>query len=291
MKRFLKLFVVLVLLNNMNVYAQKTVCDSYTLIYPMSDTETYVEAEGKAINQARIEMVANNFGTIVSSSSYVTVDNHGSSSRTYAWLDVKGEWLKDTSEPVVRRMIRNDRFVLEVTVSGRIREIETIPIDLSCKLLRNGTAEEYVSHDCRFNHGDKMYMSFRSPCDGYIAIYLYESATREVSCLYPYNGMSVEQMKITGGEEYVFFSKKNSAGVDPLSIKEFRLECDEDKTFEAATLYVVFSPNKFVKANDNQLEDGFRQLDEKDFNKWLQRLRVYDKEMNLRSFYVTVQRK
>ena len=59
---------------------------------------------------------------------------------------------------------------------------------------------------------------------------------------------------------------------------------------EMVRLYVVFSPNKFTKANDNA--DGpVRSLPFEDFHNWLSRIRKLDADMNLLPYDIVIRRK
>ena len=63
------------------------------------------------------------------------------------------------------------------------------------------------------------------------------------------------------------------------------MTCSSDKQVENNKIYVIFSPNMFIKANDNNSgvnEYGMdlpRQLDFQSFNKWLSKNRKHDKDM------------
>lgn len=267
------------------VSAQRVVSDTYTYSYVMSDTETLKQAEVKAVKQAQLKMIADNFGTLVSQTTALAVSDDVESI-TYGEVEVKGEWLSDNAAPKIRKSVANDHFVLEVTVSGKIRELVSVPIDLKCHVLKNGTDDRYASTD--FKHGDRLYMSFKSPVDGYLAVYLGDMET--VNCLFPYNGSSMDIMKVSGGEEYILFSKANPGSLDPFAISEYPLGCSPGNTMEMVRLYVVFSPNKFTKANDNA--DGrLRSLPFEDFHTWMSKVRRMDTEMNLISSDIVIRRK
>ena len=58
-------------------------------------------------------------------------------------------------------------------------------------------------------------------------------------------------------------------------------------------IYIIYSPNSFVKANDNQtVSDGQlelpRELSLKDFRKWLAKNRMRDKDMQVDIRSITI---
>lgn len=264
--------------------AQRVENGTYTHRYVMSDSETFMQAKENAIQEAQRQMIAEHFGTIVGSTTALTIDDEVKSV-TYGDADIKGYWLADNAAPIIRKSVVNDHFVLDVTVSGKIQEFVSTPIDLKCAVLKNGTDNRYVSTD--FKNRDKLYLSFKSPVDGYLAVYLGDRET--VNCLFPYNGSSPEIMKISAGEEYILFSKAKSGNLDPLAVPEITLSCSPGNKMEMANLYVIFSPNEFTKAND-YAADNFRYLPFEEFHSWLSRIRRLDTKMNLKSFTLTISR-
>lgn len=264
--------------------AQRVENGTYTHRYVMSDSETFMQAKENAIQEAQRRMIAEHFGTIVGSTTALTIEDEVKSV-TYGDADIKGYWLADNAAPIIRKSVVNDHFVLDVTVSGKIQEFVTIPIDLKCAVLKNGTDNRYASTD--FKHRDNLYLSFKSPVDGYLAVYLGDWET--VNCLFPYNGFSPEIMEISAGEEYILFSKAKSGNLDPLAVPEVTLRCSPGNQMEMATLYVIFSPNEFTKANDYAADD-FRYLPFEEFHSWLSRIRRLDTKMNLISYKITISR-
>jgi hypothetical protein len=111
-----------------------------------------------------------------------------------------------------------------------------------------------------------------------------------VNCLFPYNGSSPDVMQVSAGEEYVLFSKAKSGNLDPFAVQECPIGCSPGNEMEMVTLYVVFSPNEFTKANDNTVTRGFRYLPFKEFHTWLSRIRRLDTKMNLKSYNITIRR-
>lgn len=280
-----KSFVLAILiLSSMPLWAQKVVKDTHTTIYVVSPTETIRQAEINAVMQARTEMIADHFGTFVGVDDLILIKEGNTSGITYGETEVMGEWIETIAEPVIKKAVRNDSFVLEVTVSGKIREIASTPIDLRCKVLRNGDTDR--CEDTSFRHGDYMYLSFQTPVDGYLTVYLTDGET--VQCLFPYKGLSVDSMKVEADTKYVLFSRRHSGNIDPSKVQKMRLGCTDDVEYDR--LYVIFSPNKYVKAVDYDNAGMPRQLGFREFHEWLSKMRRMDKEMNVRGFGIEIRK-
>lgn len=265
--------------------AQRIVSGSHTCRYIVPDTESFNQAAVKAVTRAQVEMIAEHFGTIVGSSTSLTIAE-SVTSVTYGETEVKGEWIETLSAPVIRKVVVNDHFALDVTVHGKIMEILSTPIDLKCQVLKNAPDLRFASED--FTHGDKMYLYFKTPVDGYLAVYMGDGKC--ANCLFPYNGFPAETMKVSADEEYILFSRTRPGKFDPFSFREYPLGCRADNEMEVVRLYVVFSPNKFTKASDSA-DGDLRSLPFEDFHSWLSKARRMDPEMNVISSDITIRRK
>lgn len=195
--------------------------------------------------------------------------------------EVKGEWLEDTEKPEVKIVDTTDEgmLVIKAKVEGRAREITNDAADFDALVLRNGTELRMAETD--FKEGDRLYLYFKAPTDGYMAAYLIDES-QTVYCLLPHEDDGDGQQPVVHGREYVFFSERYDAdyhGKDGLVVT-----C-EDERLELNRIYVMFSPNSFTIANDQQgksLGNGLhrpRQLSIKDFNRWMSRVCSRDKQM------------
>ena len=283
MKKTFVLLIMMALLGIGEANAQKIASGKHVYTYYMSETETLKEAEDNAVKQAKLSMIADYFGTYVESSTMLQIEETVRSV-TYGQIDVKGEWLADIHPPRIVKKVVDDHFALEVTVHCRIREYVSTPIDIHCQVLKNGTDARFAS--CDFRNGDRMYLSFKSPCDGYLAVYMNDG--KDVFCLFPYNGLSADIMKIKADSDYILFSKLIPGDIDPAGVQEYPLGCSPGKQMETLNIYVLFSPNKFVKANDYPNGPQHRSLPWKEFNEWSSKVRTRDSEMNLLQYSVTI---
>lgn len=170
------------------VYSQKvkTVETSYT--YHAPENVTLEEAKRTALDRAKISAISDAFGTMVTQSNTTVVSNKNGHTDTHFYSlggsEVKGEWIETTKDPVYNITYESGMLVVSVEVVGKIREIVSASIDITAKVLRNGTEEKFESSD--FRSGDDMFLYFRSPVDGYLVVYLLDETTQEVFCLLPY---------------------------------------------------------------------------------------------------------
>lgn len=273
-----------------NMQAQQTRTETGTGIFVIPKNMTIEQAEVEAVKMVQNKIIADNFGTIVGSFTAMTLsDRNGesyTSSFTNADIEVKGEWLETTSGPYIEKKVQGDEFVLEVTISGKIREIQSAPIMYKASVLRNGVDDNCASDT--FRHRDKMYVSFQSPEAGYLTIYITDG--KDVQCLYPYAGLSAEYMKVSADKKYILFSRQHCGELDPMVVKECPLGCTEDN--EPNRIYVIFSPNKYSKAVDYPGKGGNapRSLPFEEFQSWISRLRRLDKEFTPRHFDIMIRK-
>ena len=245
-------------------------------------------ARATAIEQARIQALADAFGTLIEQTTFTRQENiDGTSFINMLALGestVKGEWLNDTKEPETEVLYEDHFLIVTAHVWGVARELVSVPIDISAKVLKNGTLDRY--EDDNFRDGDDIYLSFQSPTKGYLAVYLMDDKG-DAYCFLPYANDVDGMFEVKANKPYVLFSTNHAEKGE--ACDEYVLTCD--KTLERDMLYVIFSPNPFVKANDasapvkvkvgkEELELP-RQLPYKAFQRWLLKNRRIDKKMQI----------
>lgn len=260
-------------------FAQRSekVCAEY--IYHAPENISLEEAKRIALDRAKVQAIANEFGTIVSQSNTTLVSNrNGEASSDFFSIggsDVKGEWIETIGQPEFIITYEQGMLVVKAIVTGRIREIVSAQIDLKVEVLCNGTDLKYARSD--FKSGDDLYLYFKSPVNGFLTVYLLDEVSQMVYCLLPYKSSSEAVTPIGKDKHYIFFSAKHAGDVGHL-IDEYEMTCNE--SVERNTIYVIFSPNEFAKANSNKVDDLLPQeLSFKEFQKWLVKLRNRDKEI------------
>ena len=268
MRRF---FLSILVLAVLTCYAQKTVsvCGEYRYVAP--ENVSPAEAKTTAIERARLEAMANEFGTNVSQTTLNTTRiNNGETQIDFLSMggtEVKGDWLGDTKEPEISITYEQGMLVVTAKVCGKAREIVNASVDISVKVLCNGIESEH------FKNNDKLSVTMKSPVNGYIAIFLRDDITGTVACLLPYETENGKARKIKRNELYTMISTK-----DPLYPyqEETILVTKRDK--ETNTLIFVFSENEFAMPNTENGE-YLPELSIPDFQKWLRKNRMKDEKM------------
>ena len=274
--------IILLLLFSTNLPAQKTekICGEYTYIAP--ENVNVEQARQIALDRAKIEALAEKFGTTVSQNNATIVENTNGASDvrflSFGGSEVKGEWIETTKEPQYDVSYKEGvGTIVKVSVCGKAREIAGAGIDFTAKVLKNGTEAKFESEN--FRDGDSIYLLFRSPSDGYLAIYLIDES-QTAYCLLPYMNASSGNVRIKSGKEYVFFSERQADHTESAIVNEYVLTTG--KSAEQNFLYVIFSPNEFTKANDTKEGEALpRELRYSDFQQWLSKNRTRDKDMKV----------
>lgn len=253
--------------------------------YRIDKRESREMAERHALHDARNAALEKAFGVYVAAQTTMEtstkVENESADTHSdlyeIAHNTVRGEWLETLEERVE---MSADGTTIIAYVRGRAREIEDVAISLIAKVLRNGTEPKFESE--QFTEGDDMYLYFRSPIDGYLTVYLHDEVAETVYCLLPYKGMGDGAATIEHDKSYVFFSAKKAdeTGIAPAIVDEYALSCTNNREYN--TLYVIFSPREFAKANADDTEELLpRRLSFKAFSSWLLRHRTADRRMQL----------
>jgi len=274
-----------------NLSAQKTVkvCGEYTCRAP--ENVSLEQAKKMVLEQAKLAALAEEFGSTVSQwNSSIIKNENGKSDISFLSLggsEVNGEWIEDLNIKYGDPYYDKEMLVLSVSVCGKAREITRANIDFSAKVLSD--AEKKYETD-NFRDGQDIYLSFRSPVNGYLAVYLVDE-DETAFCLLPYPDDPTGKVPVKAGKEYIFFSPKHADPAEKQSvIKEYELRCGS-KSIETNFLYIIFSPNEFIKANDVQKDRLLPgELSFADFQKWLAKNRQRDKDMQVETKSLTIRK-
>lgn len=250
-------------------------------VYQLPDNISPDEAKSIAVQRAKAQAIADEFGTIVTQSSSVTIDNNDGVTTTdflsIGGSELKGEWLEDTTPPVFEFITDGSAMALKVTVRGVIREIEGCKVPFEVKILRNGTTPGDESD--RFVSGDDMYLSFNTPSSGFVAVYLID-AENNAYCLLPYQSQSTGFFEAKANKRYLFFHPDYADGIGKESVDEFVL--DTSSARERNRILTIFSPNRFFKAADTKTDNSLpRSLPYLDFQKWLSDVKKRDTALSV----------
>lgn len=289
MKGFKLAIFVIILVFPETIWAQRLVKVSGEYTYYAPVTVTLDQARQIALDRAKIQLIADEFGTIVSSTNVTRIANINGTSdiqmTTLGESEVKGEWIETIGNPKYEIGYENDMLYVKVSISGKIREIVSASIDIKTKLLRNGTEDKFESEE--FRSGDDMYLSFQSPIDGYLTVYLFDGDDT-VFCLLPYQNQSTGQIPIKANTPYIFFSTEHTKDIPAHLVDEYVLTSSNE--IELNRMYVIFSPNSYSKAIDSQSDIASvpRMLKFNEFQKWLSNSRTRDIQMNQKIVNITI---
>lgn len=250
------------------------VSGKYTYIVTDNDNITLKEAKIKAIDFARAEAIKNEFGTLVVSdfinSDKVVDDELSSFYLSDTSSSVKGEWLGDEKDPVVNVECVNGEIWFTAEVWGSAREIVRAHTDIKWEVQKK-INDTKIETD-QFDSGERFFVKFKSPTDGYIAIYLI-TGEDETACLLPYRKDTTGRFKVKGRTEYELFDK----AIDPTSTY-YKLSTNQLQEYNQ--LVLIFSPKPFTKCTDVSNDPRHpNTLSKKDFAKWLLKNQRADNDM------------
>ena len=281
MKRFIFSIILLVLTIVCN--AQKAVNVSGEYRYVVPENVSITDAKNTAIERARNEAMAKEFGTVVSQTNTNTtkvVDGKVETDFTsIGGTESKGIWLSDTKEPEVKVLFENDVMIIEAKVWGKAREIKNSETELDIKILCNGTENE------RFKNGDRFSMNFKSASKGFVAIFLRDESLDPIYCLLPYENENGEVRAIKSGTKYNFLSTQ-----DPIYPFQEETILVTDKTVEYNTVIIVFSKNQF-SLPISESGEFVPEISAEKFNKWLRKNRINDETMQVVEKTVEIRKK
>ena len=142
----------LALMSVLQLSAQKMrrVHGEYT--YHVPDNISLEEGKRIAIERAKIQAVADAFGTLVSQDNTTVVKNKNGKSSidmlSIGGSDVRGEWIETIGEPKVEPFYEQNMLTIRVSIDGNAREIKNANVDFEAKILRNGTEKRFESDEC-----------------------------------------------------------------------------------------------------------------------------------------------
>lgn len=266
----------------------KTVDGEYTYVVP--ENVNLDKAKYIALECLKIQLIEEEFGATVSQSNSTLVKNsNGKFDVDFVSIggsEVNGEWIETIGTPRYNIYYEKDMLVVCVKAKGRIREIISTAVDVKSLVLRNGIEDRFESDT--FKSGDDLYISFQSPTNGYLVVYLVDTEQRAF-CLLPYQNMKEGFFNVEANKRYVLFSTQTAASELKPYVDEYTTTCTHDQ--EINQLYVIFSTSPFVKAIDDKLEKELpRELSNEDFQKWLAKYRTRDTNMVVKKTTITIRK-
>lgn len=288
MKRILSLFL-FILIAFCSAMAQKTMTVDAEYTYRAPEDVSLSQAKKDALERAKIQAIADAFGTIVSESNTLRMTNkNGHSDVDFLSIggsDVKGEWIETIGSPQYQIEYDGETLVVTARCKGRIREIVSNGVDFQVKVLRNGTDDR--SESDTFFSGDNFYVSFTSPVAGYVAIYLIDVGNM-ACCLLPYQQQQDGIYSVKANQRYVFFNVDEASPVEKPIVDRYKMT--SLYPVEQNQIYVIFSPQPFVKAADAAGAGQLRELKGDAFQKWLAKCRKRDASMTVKMVPIVIKK-
>ena len=273
---------------------EKVVEITHTEVFGQDISRT--QAESRVLEQAKIQAIADNFGTSVMMSNRTSNAILDGTTTTnfvsFGESDVQGEWIETIGTPKWTRKEEGNLTAYTVTLKGRIRELNKSSVDIDVRLLCNGV--DTTTNKLRmgtYYHGDSAYVYFKSPVEGYVAIYITDelSDNKIAQRLLPYPRQGGQAYHVQADEDYYFFSKNKAPSKDRRYVVTERMGCYGQ--FDINKVYVIFSPTAFTKANDTSVSSDMpNQLPLNDFHKWLTSHRRRDTDMVIKSFLIEIRK-
>lgn len=255
----------------------KKVTTEYT--YYASESQSLDQAKEISLQRAKIQIIADEFGTIVSQTNFTTLSNSSDKStidfQLVGMSDLRGEWIETIGEPTYKIFYSDGLLCVNVKVKGTIRQISSDYAKLNTKLLRNSTDLKFESAE--FHNKDDLFLYFASPVNGFLLVYLIDNKDNAF-CLLPYARQPEGVFEVEANKEYIFFSKKNSTFQDKTIVDEYIMTCDDN--IEYNRIAIIFSENRFIKSADFGTSENIpRTLPTKDLNIWISKTRCRDLKM------------
>lgn len=234
------------------------------------------QAEQIALERAMIEAIAREFGLALSMNTHMDLRSSRNGERedfySAASTLVKGEWVETIDEPTFGIRIEGDDIVVTCEVRGKARAVNRAQAQLDIKVLRNSTSSE--AETSAFLDGDKLFLEFTSPVNGYLTVYL-EGEDKMVYRLLPFYAEKKSSTPVEANNRYLFFASTEG------DAEQYSLSAANGT--EHNTLYVIFSPNEYFKPVDRsgKEEQSLRELNINDFRKWIQKAQSLDDQLQV----------
>ena len=245
------------------------ICGEYKYIVP--ENVSLAEAKAIAIERARLTAIANEFGTTVSQTNLTTTHIENGTTRndflSLGETEVKGDWLGDTKEPEIRPVYENNQLVIYASVCGKVRELKTAEVELRMQIMNNGIETE------QFKNNDKVAIRFKSPVNGYVAIFVRDDNAGIVSCMLPYENENGKARVVKNSKEYIYLSTD-----DPIYPYQEETILVTNKKVEFNTFVLVFAETEFAMPLSD-MGEFVPELSVESFQRWLRRNRINDKTM------------
>lgn len=269
------------------------------------ETNNFELFRAKCIELARINAIENTFGKVImqGNSTYIQNSTNNLKNENYNSFNfisdtyVNGEWLNDIEKPKIEYYTQKgsnneDELWFKVTVFGYISELKSTPTNFNFITLFCDNEENCETET--FREGQSLFSKFKTPESGFLSIYLDIPSENRTYKLLPYKySKDISSIKVVADKEYVFFSKNLNLLKD--SVDELKAYLSIANKPEVNKLFIIFSPEKdinkpILSASDNynkilELPDSINSMD---FQKWIQKIKIYNKGIQILTKYITI---
>lgn len=286
-------FILLIGLISPIVIAQKAKKIKGDVTEPLEDSYNVGEFKEDLLRKAQISALAKEFGTNLSANTDLQLTNTATELNSLNTSTVKGEWIKTDEVEYVWHLTEENnqqRLYLSCHVEGRGRKLETPTLDFNAKTLN---CPQSNCETTMFNDMQNFYVSFKTPKQGYISIYMREND--KVYRLFPYSTMQGEAMNpyaVNADKEYIFFDPRNASAFENVSnrqVDELMLSTMGAKRI-FNRLYVVFCPTEYDKPILHTEEGGIKTLSPLEFQEWLSLQKTNKKGFQEKIIYFKVEK-
>lgn len=174
---------------------------------------------------------------------------------------------------------------MKVYLEGRARNHSVEKAAIKYALIND---VDDINSRSQFRDGDNLFLRFSSPVAGALCVYLVDTESMAY-CLLPYVSSQIGYYPIEANRDYLLFS---------YSHEDQALEVGFNTQYasEHNTIFIVFSPNKFIKAKDSQSgknwrdEQMFPHLTYEELLNWLARNQTRDEHMIVRREIISIRK-
>ncbi len=260
---------------------------SATYLFHASPEMSVDQARQTALDRAMTKALADEFGMTVTQATSSAVAVSGEASRSQfistGGSELRGEWIETLGEPRFDISFADGMLTVECTVSGRAREINPAEPRFAATTLRNGLTQ--ADESTEFYDGDRLYLNFETPADGYLAAYLTDPVGGNAYRLLPYALMANEPLKVDGGCSYTYFH--SNSGDSRSTIDELERTCSN--MLELNDLCILYCPQEFSLPKA-EIPDGYGspEVSLKDFHRYLAAERTRNPRLQLKTIHLTI---
>jgi hypothetical protein len=281
---------------NQKGFTQKVKFESVTESMRLESNISLDACKKKLLESARINAVIQAFGEVVMQGNAMYVRNiqDGTEAKSQTVFNqisdtyVNGEWLEDVNEPEYKKIAKNNEDWLEIKLKCKVRELPKNKIEFEVKTL---SCPEIKCKTDVFNDGQDFFVSFKSPVDGYLTVYLEVPEEQMSYRIFPYKSQKAATcVKINGDEDYVLFSDKVKKFNSNVAIDNLILSLSDGKSAEQNALVVLFSP---LEINDKpvlQCESPELPMSVsiKEFESWILKTKRKDENISSLKSFITI---